>query len=59
MNSAQKPVKRAFLLSARNGASARYAPKWVLQGKKIAAQKIKDQYLQNLGGDLAPVSVVL
>jgi hypothetical protein len=53
MNSAQKPVKRAFLLSSL------YSPKWVLQGKKIAAQKIKDQYLQNLAGDLAPVSVVL
>jgi hypothetical protein len=34
-------------------------PKWVLQGKKIAAQKIVVKYLQILGGDFAPVSVVL
>lgn len=33
-------------------------PKWVLQGKKLVAQKIRGKYLQNLGGDLAPLSAV-
>ena len=30
-------------------------PKWVLQGKKMPAQKIRGKYLQILGGDLQPL----
>ena len=37
---------------ADSGALKSIYPKWVLARKKLAAQKISGQYLQNLAGDL-------